>query len=206
MHFVLWGLHQPTQSSLGGCISRVSMHFVLWGLHQLLISTSTVDTTLFQCTSCFGVFINRKRQKGRCQMAKFQCTSCFGVFINISPAVSQEPTLSFNALRALGSSSTVWRQIPGSRNRFQCTSCFGVFINSIRRPTWPRCMFQCTSCFGVFINEARRRRPLSAGRFQCTSCFGVFINFNWLERVAVAQCFNALRALGSSSTQNCYSY
>jgi len=59
------------------------MHFVLWGLHQLIPVAGFGEQIAFQCTSCFGVFINDERNQivgaGKC----------------------------FNALRALGSSSTI---------------------------------------------------------------------------------------------------
>jgi len=105
------------------------MHFVLWGLHQLMETRQDQWAAMFQCTSCFGVFINfaagtfdrwvivsmhfvlwglhQHEEAGRAiVLSMFQCTSCFGVFIN-------------------------WRFIhPGNRRgKFQCTSCFGVFIN-----------------------------------------------------------------------------
>jgi len=58
------------------------MHFVLWGLHQL------------------------DNSDGMDAQHQFQCTSCFGVFINLYQSWFRISLRSFNALRALGSSST----------------------------------------------------------------------------------------------------
>ena len=41
------------------------MHFVLWGLHQHERLWLVDTMRLFQCTSCFGVFINCRRGLAR---------------------------------------------------------------------------------------------------------------------------------------------
>ena len=153
MHFVLWGLHQlsgiqPCRlenssfnalralgSSSTGCKdsieipSQVSMHFVLWGLHQPGNRAAASVPVTFQCTSCFGVFINQMDCGRGVAELKFQCTSCFGVFINPEATGKALDNMSFNALRALGSSSTLLLALILFLSVFQCTSCFGVFIN-----------------------------------------------------------------------------
>ena len=107
---------------------------------------------------------------------------------------------SFNALRALGSSSTVELREGRALPTFQCTSCFGVFINIVRlRVTGPTHVSMHFVLWGLhqLTTEAHPRRM---DLFQCTSCFGVFINRAVQAPRPFHLSFNALRALGSSST------
>ena len=130
MHFVLWGLHQlisgnqytgdrsfnalralgsssTFEFSPGSREVNVSMHFVLWGLHQLDLPGYGYREFSFNALRALGS--SSTRMESRCNRHNtFQCTSCFGVFINFAQGSGSGGSQSFNALRALGSSSTYW--------------------------------------------------------------------------------------------------
>jgi len=112
----------------------------------------------------------------------------------------------------------------GCVHAFQCTLCFGVLFNLIKKNRRRYVMaFQCTLCFGVLFNrhwrKRRRQKKVSMhsvlwgslqrsfrqcliclALFQCTLCFGVLFNYWLLPVSARALGFNALCALGFSST------
>ena len=175
------------------------MHFVLWGLHQLGTSAEVDWSSPFQCTSCFGVFINSSqtgtpnwvvsfnalRALGSSSTGlahpehdwkKFQCTSCFGVFINTHEAHRVRTMLSFNALRALGSSST------GSHRTLQWLKTVSMHFvlwglhqlcsGDVRSPGDVSMHFVLWGLHQPFFFLKGR----CVVTFQCTSCFGVFIN------------------------------
>jgi len=133
MHFVLWGLHQQRTVVPFLGIRRVSMHFVLWGLHQHGFSEEPYLEEGFNALRALGSSSTRIYNANAADY-KFQCTSCFGVFINNSYERKSRTTVvsmhfvlwglhqllsefclkrqeCFNALRALGSSSTGIRRI-----------------------------------------------------------------------------------------------
>ncbi len=183
---------------------RVSMHFVLWGLHQPTVFISPDLVSVFQCTSCFGVFINVKSKT---------IVPSAGICFNALRALGSSSTRawtsnackwgSFNALRALGSSST-WNR--GIRCQiFQVSMHFVLWglhqLTDTRIAREGYREFQCTSCFGVFINQ--NVFGASFGEVTVSMHFvlwGLHQHTIYVIATPVQECFNALRALGSSST------
>ena len=130
------------------------MHFVLWGSLQLLAAILLTMIWLFQCTSCFGVLFN---------------------FVM---AFDEALTASFNALRALGFSSTIGsRWHPGR----ELVSMHFVLWGSLQR----RCR-----CIG-------RDAPKVSMHFVLWGSLQPDLRIG----EGPSPCFNALRALGFSSTK-----
>jgi len=85
------------------------MHFVLWGLHQRVEWLGSITGCKFQCTSCFGVFINSPAPS---PLRPRTLVSMHFVLWGLHQQRihrQQFKRNSFNALRALGSSSTTMR-------------------------------------------------------------------------------------------------
>ena len=81
------------------------MHFVLWGLHQQEPKAAQTTEAEFQCTSCFGVFING----AGFYTERYSHVSMHFVLWGLHQlrsAANRVYEICFNALRALGSSST----------------------------------------------------------------------------------------------------
>ncbi len=81
------------------------MHFVLWGLHQLSTFGFVASDDRFNALRALGSSSTSSWWRNTL-LFLFQCTSCFGVFINGAEETGSGHPGGFNALRALGSSST----------------------------------------------------------------------------------------------------
>jgi len=225
MHFVLWGLHQPAKIRSLPAWNKVSMHFVLWGLHQPIFIGAIL---LHQKVSMHFVLWGLHQPfvddgcKGDCQ---FQCTSCFGVFINMGVRETATMVLSFNALRALGSSSTRDNsRITGKQGGFNALRALG---SSSTRVTGVVVVCRFVSMhFVLWGLHQRKSRYCSVHRERVSMHFVLwglhqlytsrrlamrtqvsmhFVLWGLHQRLPrhvgkIRDRFNALRALGSSST------
>ena len=146
-------------------------------------------------------FSSTTPQEVEAQMKKFQCTSCFGVLFNCPSSLRSVGCTSFNALRALGFSSTNCSDPLGGRSEsfnalraLGFSSTHGGGVGGISSNVSMHFVLWGSLQPVIIVSI------ITAVMFQCTSCFGVL--FNWKAPALLAGCvsFNALRALGFSST------
>jgi len=158
MHSVLWGSLQQRTGMATTMAMSVSMHSVLWGSLQPELPGLWRDQSMVSMHSVLWGSLQRNEPTGLGRLPKFQCTLCFGVLFNLNHVMAQSLEKSFNALCALGFSSTSAWVCGVSFSLFQCTLCFGVLFNGVVRvPQVQMYWFQCTLCFGVLFNPNSSR-------------------------------------------------
>ena len=132
-------------------------------------------TSSFQCTSCFGVFINVPYRVARLRLRVSMHFVLWGLH-QLGAGCQHSTRLCFNALRALGSSST---------------RCFAWWF-------FGAASFNALRALGSSSTLLRSRKVI-------VPCFNALraLGSSSTKRIAVTRSnlrFNALRALGSSST------
>ena len=200
MHFVLWGSLQRWPIAHATVREIVSMHFVLWGSLQLPYAAP--GTNLVSVSMHFVLW--GSLQRGGAGGQRFRL--CFNALraLGFSSTRRQHPRPAdrsgFNALRALGFSSTVGYALGDTLHGFQCTSCFGVLFNlpafcgKVMRPS-----FNALRALGFSSTTCQRETML---RIKVSMHFVLWGSLQQLgfTPVFLGSCFNALRALGFSST------
>jgi len=130
----------------------------------------------------------------------FQCTLCFGVLFNVKAAYESQINACFNALCALGFSSTMEsnRTLKGGRVSMHSV-LWGSLQLILELHGGTRVSFNALCALG-FSSTKMKKIYAAIVLFQCTLCFGVLFNVSGDGRWSPAICFNALCALGFSST------
>ena len=154
---------------------------------------------LSQCTLCFGVLFNIEAEEGNNLGVGFNALCALG-FSSTRFYVLRERNHSFNALCALGFSSTETTTICGKRKSFQCTLCFGVLFNLGTPWCAPTGRVSMHSVLWGSLQLCADVCERGGVEFQCTLCFGVLFNLKKAMAHGCRTCFNALCALGFSST------
>ena len=137
MHSVLWGSLQRTRNRVLRNLNTVSMHSVLWGSLQHTSRLRSCSRRSFNALCALG-FSSTGQEKGTGEREwvsmhsvlwgslqlravhehldgiTFQCTLCFGVLFNMLHRGQTHTYVCFNALCALGFSSTYNGALPRS--------------------------------------------------------------------------------------------
>jgi len=82
------------------------MHSVLWGSLQPRFTAPPFHLIQFQCTLCFGVLFNFNHRRNHDHPSSFNALCALGFSSTIPVTDGTEILTSFNALCALGFSST----------------------------------------------------------------------------------------------------
>jgi len=224
MHSVLWGSLQLPVVSIpvldksfnalcalgfsstlpdihGALPTSVSMHSVLWGSLQLCKRLAKATFGLVSMHSVLWGSLQHKREFFMNLLLSFNALCALGFSSTRCWCIAARPVVCFNALCALGFSST-FSPVHG----VPCSGCFNALcalgFSSTRVGAEPmsREVFQCTLCFGVLFNKegvVYRATLLVSMHSVLWGSLQLAINTNAIMRY----CFNALCALGFSSTR-----